>query len=146
MSNPAQDDYSINAEALQAEFEALQIPSNIAPRLLALWLEREQEAIEREQQKNFPPEKPKQYGRNLVRLFPAYIGIAIMCLSIVLGLIQGQDSTTILQSACIAFLVYTIIGFFVGMIAENCVNESVETLLREVVKRSRTAEETEPQQ
>ena len=143
MSNSTLNDYSSNAAALQAEFEALHIPENIDPRLLALWIEREQEAIEREHKKNNPPFIPKKCGRSLVRLFPAYIGIAIMCLTILLGLVQGQEPSAILRMACITFLVYTIIGFFVGMVMERCVNDSVETLLQDIVKRNRNEEEIE---
>jgi len=142
MSSPEQnghsvDDHPIDASAMQAELEALQIPAGIDPRLLALWLEREQDAIEREQRKYDPAPLPEKNGRSLTRLFPAYIGITVMCLSIILGLIQRQEPTAILQSACIAFLVYTVIGIFVGMIVERCVNDSVETLLRDIVRRSR---------
>ena len=144
MSNSTLNDYSLNAAALQAEFEALHIPANIDPRLLALWIEREQEAIDREHKKNNPPPiPPKKCGRSLARLFPAYIGIAIMCLTIVLGLVQGQETTAILQAACIAFLVYTIIGFVVGIVIERCVKDSVETLLRDIVNRNRQEELTE---
>jgi hypothetical protein len=123
---------------MQAEFAALYVPPNIDPQLLALWIEREQIAIERSQRKA-PPPPPREQGRNLVRLFPAYIGIAVMCFAILLGLIQNHETTVILQTACIAFLVYTFIGIFVGVIAERCVNDSVETLLRDIIKRGKQA-------
>ena len=113
--------------------------------LLALWVEREQHAIKLKAQRGQPPPPPKMFGRSLARLFPAYIGIAVMCFSIILGVLQGKEPTLILQIACIAFLVYTFIGLVVGIVAEYCVTESVETLLRDVVKRSRelVKEETE---
>jgi len=125
------------ATTLQEQFEALNIPSNIDPHLLALWMQREEEEIERRKRKHVIP--PTKVGRRLDRLFAAYIGIAVMCLAVVLGLIQGHDPATILQTTCIVFLVYTVIGFFVGLIAERCVNDSVESLLREIVTRSRDA-------
>ena len=144
MSNSTLNDDSLNAAALQAEFEALYVPENIDPRLLALWVEREQAAIDREHKRKNPPlVPPKKCGRSLVRLFPAYIGIAIMCLTVVLGLVQGLETTVILKTACIAFLVYTIIGFVVGIVIERCVHDSVETLLRDVVNRNRKEELTE---
>jgi len=133
-----QDDHAFDtAEALQAQFEALEIPPNIDPQLLALWMQRERDEIERRKRKFVKP--PRRYGRSLNRLFAAYIGIAVMCLSILLGLIQGHEPTAILMTACIAFLVYTILGAFVGLIAERCVSDSVETLLRDIVHRSRNA-------
>jgi len=134
MSSSVQNDSSFGTEAMQAEFEALHVPPNIDPRLLALWIEREQVAIERKQRKAPPP--PREPGRSLVRLFPAYIGIAVMCVAVLLGLIQNRETTAILQTACITFLIYTFIGIFVGVIAERCVNDSVETLLRDIIKRS----------
>jgi len=138
MSSSVQDDNLLDeAVAMQAQFEALDIPSNIDPHLLALWMQREQDEIERKQRKFVKP--PRKYGRSLNRLFAAYVGIAVMCLAIVLGLVQGLEPTAILKTACIAFLVYTIIGAFVGLIAERCVNDSVETLLRDIVNRSRDA-------
>lgn len=121
----------------QAQFEALDIPRNIDPYLLALWVQREQDEINRKQRKHIPP--PQKWGRNLNLLFAAYIGIAVMCLSVILGLIQQREPTVILQTTCIVFLIYTVIGFFVGIIAEHCVADSVETLLRDIVNRSREA-------
>jgi hypothetical protein len=122
------------ASEFLAQFESLEIPPNIDPKLLALWLEREREAIENSQGKQ---KKPKsKYGRKLNRLFAAYIGIVVLCLAIVLGFVQQKETMEILNFACQAFLVYTVIGFFVGCIAEYCVNDSVETLLREIIRRS----------
>jgi hypothetical protein len=136
--SPVQDTYSIDMAAFQAEFEALDIPSNIDPQLLALWIEREQYEIAHSRRRPAPP-APKKCGRSLIRLFPAYIGISVMCFAVILGLIQQHEPAVTLQMACIAFLFYTIVGMFVGMIAERCVNDSVETLLRDIVKRSTEA-------
>ena len=137
MQTSVQDE-SIDAAAMQAEFENLYIPPNIDPHLLALWLEREQDKIERVKKKQAAPPQ-KQIGRRLTRLFPSYIGISVMCLAIILGLFQCQETKSILQMACSAFLAYTCFGFVVGVIAERCVNDSVETLLRDIVSRSREA-------
>lgn len=136
--SPVQDDHLFDEAAVQqAQFEALDIPPNIDSTLLALWMQRKQNEIKRNKGESDIP--PKKHGRSLNRLFAAYVGIAVMCLSIVLGLIQGQEPTTILKTACVAFLVYTIIGAFVGLISERCVNDSVETLLWDIVNRSRAA-------
>jgi hypothetical protein len=138
--SPVQHDQAVDDDvaALRAQFEALDIPPNIDPYLLALWVQRERDEIERKQRKYIKP--PRKYGRSLNRLFAAYIGIAVMCLSLILGLLQGQEPAAILQMTCIAFLVYTVIGACVGWIAERCVNDSVETLLRDIVNRSRETE------
>ena len=136
--SPVQDNHSFDdAAELKAQFEALDIPPNIDPRLLALWMQREEDEIERKKKRQYSVKPPKEYGRSLNRLFATYIGITVMCMAIVLGLIQGLEPATILKTACIAFLVYTVMGAFVGLIAESCVNDSVETLLRDIVNRSR---------
>jgi len=139
LENSVYEDNSFeeDAAALQEQFETLDIPPNIDPRLLALWIQREQDAIDLKRRQYVKP--PAKHGRALNRLFAAYIGIGVMCLSVVVGLIQHQEPTAILQTTCIVFLIYTIIGAFVGMIAERCVNDSVETLLRDIVKRAREA-------
>ena len=131
------EDLSGRTAFLEAQFEALEVPPNIDPHLLALWIQREQDEIDHKKRKYIKP--PMKYGRNLNCLFAAYVGIAVMCLSVVLGLIQRQEPAVILQTTCIVFLVYTVIGAFVGMIAERCVGDSVETLLRDIVRRSREA-------
>ncbi|GHT40545.1 hypothetical protein FACS189443_1030 [Planctomycetales bacterium] len=125
---------SQSAESLLAQLEALEIPPNIDPKLLEIWLRREHEKIEHRNIKYVTP--PTKFGRKLSLMFSAYIGIGVMCLSIVLGLVQGKEPNAILQTTCVVFLVYTIAGFFVGIIAEYCVTDSVETLLREIVRRT----------
>jgi hypothetical protein len=120
----------------QAQLESLEIPPNIDPKLLALWLEREREAIENQEKAKKPKLKSKYRYRKLNRLFAAYVGIIVFCLTIILGFIQQKETIEILNNACLSFLVYTVIGFFVGSVAEYCVNDSVETLLREIIRRS----------
>jgi hypothetical protein len=120
----------------QAQLESLEIPPNIDPKLLALWLEREREAIENQEKPKKPKSKSKYRHRKLNRLFAAYIGIIVFCLTIILGFVQRKEIIEILNNACLSFLIYTIIGFFVGCVVEYCVNDSVETLLREIIRRS----------
>ncbi|MGL4593494.1 MAG: hypothetical protein ACRCUY_02055 [Thermoguttaceae bacterium] len=120
--------------AFQEEFESLEIPKKIDPKLLELWLNREREAIEKagaSQQSNQPRRR-----RKLSYLFASYIGIIVMCLTIILGFVQNASETEILASACRAFIIYAILGFVFGCIAEKCVSESVETLLREIIRRA----------
>lgn len=124
----------------QTQLESLEIPPNIDPKLLALWLEREQEAI-KNQEKPKPP-KTKYHHRKLSRLFAAYIGIVLFCLAIILGFVQQKETSEILNDACFCFFVYAVAGFFVGWVIEYCVNDSVETLLREIIRRSKEAAAT----
>jgi hypothetical protein len=125
----------------QAQLESLEIPPTIDPKLLALWLERERDAIENQEKskKLKSKSKSKYQHRKLNRLFAAYIGIIVFCLTIILGFIQQKETIEILNNACLSFLAYTVIGFFVGCVAEYCVSDSVETLLREIIRRSNEA-------
>ncbi|MDR0336613.1 MAG: hypothetical protein LBI18_05935 [Planctomycetaceae bacterium] len=120
---------------LQTQLESLEIPPNIDPKLLALWLERERETIKNQEKSELKP-KSKYQRKKLSRLFAAYIGIIVFCLAIILGFVQRKETFEILNNACLCFLIYTVIGFFVGLVAEYCVNDSVETLLREIIRRS----------
>ncbi|GHT09659.1 hypothetical protein FACS1894170_00560 [Planctomycetales bacterium] len=126
-------DYS--ADELQSQLETLQIPSNIDPRLLEIWIQREQAAIDKKKQRYKPP--TVRSGRKLSLVFAAVIGVGVMCLSIILGLVQGKETAEILPTTCEVFLFYTIAGYVAGIIAELCVTDSVETILREIVKRTR---------
>ncbi len=126
-------------------FASLEVPANIDPRLLELWFHREREALE----KGGTPQKKNISGtRKLTWLFASCTGILVMCMVIVLGLIQGNETDEILKQTCQSFLFYGIAGFFAGWIMECCVIDSVETLLREAVRRSseaaaRKSDETE---
>ncbi|MDR3234074.1 MAG: hypothetical protein LBT46_10505 [Planctomycetaceae bacterium] len=127
----------LSASGLQTQLEALEIPLNIDPRLLEIWLRREQDEIARRQKKYVPP--PVHYGQKLSLVFAAVVGIGVMCMTIILGLVQGKEPEVILATTCKVFLFYTLAGYFTGIIAEYCVTDSVETLLREIIKRSREA-------
>jgi amino acid permease len=120
----------------QEQLASLEIPPNIDPKLLALWLERERETFENQEKANKRKSKSKYQYRKLNRLFAAYIGIIVFCLTIILGFVQQKETIEILNNACLSFLVYMVIGFFVGCVVEYCVNDSVETLLREIIRRS----------
>jgi hypothetical protein len=117
------------------QFEALEIPPDIDPKLLNLWLEREREEFEKEEKQKHTLERVER-GRNLCVLFAAFIGITVMCFAIVLGFIQQKDPTEILVGTCKVFLIYSIIGFVIGWVADTCVRESVEVLLREILRRN----------
>jgi len=129
-------------DSFQATLESLEIPQNIDPRLLALWIEREREEWEKKQETEKTRKGVKK--RSLGILFAAFIGILAMCLTIVLGLVRGTEADEILSTACRTFLLFTVNGFVAGLIAESCVAESVETLLREIIRRSHE-ESSEPQ-
>ena len=134
----------IEVHTQQEQFESLVIPSEIDPKLLALWLEREREEIE----KNNPVPKTDNVcrGRPLSVLFAAYVGIVVMCFTIALGFLQQKESAEILVSTCKMFLIYSIVGFVIGKFADNYVHESVETLLREIVRRNNTPLSVAPQE
>jgi hypothetical protein len=132
------------ADDMREQLSAIEIPANIDSRLLELWLYRERqeiELLERKEKKRYV----KPHGRSLGRIFAAFTGIVVMMTMILLGLVQGKEVNEILTSTCIAFLVYTVLGFFVGYFFEGCVSDSVETLLREIVTRSKKNNNDQPE-
>lgn len=131
--------------AFQEQLEALEIPSHIDPRLFALWLEREREELEKPGDGKIVSSSKGRQTRKLSRIFAAYVGIVAMCVVITLGLFQGKETVEILTSACKTFLFYVIFGFFAGWIAETCIKDSVETMLREIVHRSEDSVHKEPE-
>lgn len=121
------------AATLSAAFESLEIPPGIDPKLLQIWLEREREEVEKNNE--VPRKENVRRGRQLSILFAAYIGITVMCLTIALGFLQEKEPAEILAQTCRMFLCYCAAGFVVGKVTERCINESAETLLREIVRR-----------
>ncbi len=132
-----------SAGSYMEQLDALEVPSNIDPVLLALWRERELAEWQKQSRQNESAIARKAPIRSLGRLFAAFVGVSAMCLIIVLGLIHGRESGDILISACQVFLFYTVLGYFVGWVAEKCVQDSVETLLREIIRRGDQSEPLE---
>jgi hypothetical protein len=129
------------SDSFQALLDSLEIPPNIDPRLLALWIERERD----EWEKNHRSPRMRKTGktRSLGVLFAAFVGIMAMCLTILLGIVRETETQEILITASEVFLAYTLLGFVLGLIAEYCVAESVETLLRDIIRRSHEAEQAQ---
>jgi hypothetical protein len=142
--NIQENNVTDTADKMREQFSAVEIPANIDPRLLELWLYRERQEIERRERQ----EKKRRVvpcGRSLGRVFAAFAGIVVMMTMIVLGLVQGKEVNDILANACIAFLVYTVLGFLIGYFVEGCVSDSVETLLNEILERGKEQQENNTQ-
>ena len=130
------------SEAFRQELARLEIPHNIDPRLFALWLERENKSFEQKQHEHeIAPRQATRPGVSLVPLFGAFLGITVMIVTILLGLVQANEPNDILFLACKTFLGYTLLGCVAGWIAERCVRDSVETMLREIGRRTSVTEE-----
>ncbi|MDR1479258.1 MAG: hypothetical protein LBJ00_09980 [Planctomycetaceae bacterium] len=126
---------------MKEQLAAIEIPANIDPRLLALWLYRERQEIENLERKD-KKRYVESHGRSLARIFAAFTGVVVMMTMILLGVVQGKEVNDILVNTCIVFLVYTVLGFFVGYFFEGCVSDSVETLLREIVERNKNNDQS----
>lgn len=121
-------------ERFQQMLSGVEIPRNIAPELVNLWLERERENFKRQEEPELPPNEPT--GLSLDRVLAAFIGVIGMIVTIVLGLVRADDMALILRSACFSLVLYSVIGFIAGLIAEHCLRESAEALAREIVVKS----------
>ncbi len=132
----------ISTVSFQELLEKLDIPPNIDPRLLALWIERERNELDKKDKRGEVKKRAKTHS--LGGPFAAFVGITAMCLAVLLGIVQGKEAAEILPNACWTFLIYIGIGFFAGLVAEYCVADSVETLLREIIRRGHEAAESIP--
>lgn len=83
-----------------------------------------------------PPEESPVKRRQLCVLYAAFIGISAMVIVILLGAIRGTDVDAILVAACRSLLVFCVIGFITGKIAEMCVQESARSMIREMLQRT----------
>ena len=73
--------------------------------------------------------------RKLGVLYAACLGISAMIIVIVLGIIRCSDVDTVLVNSSRTILVYCVIGFFAGKIAEMCINESAKSMIRKMLQR-----------
>ncbi len=118
---------------------AIPVPSNIDPSIIDIWLEKEKKALFAEQLHE--KSKGDVRERPLSTLFMVYIAVVGMIVAIILGIVNGSPAAEILDTAFRSLLCYGVIGFVIGLIAEHTVRESVETVVREVVRKSDEAGE-----
>lgn len=126
----------------EARFEKMlseiEIPENIDPELLNIWLERERRNFINREEPEIPLSQPGGYSLN--RTLAAFIGVLGMITTIALGLVRGEASDLLLCSACFSLFFYAGLGFLAGLIAEYCIRESTEVLAREIVTKSESPE------
>jgi hypothetical protein len=83
---------------------------------------------------------PKQEShvkrRGLGVLYAAFLGVSAMLIVILLGLIRCTDVDIVLINGSRTLLVYGIIGFIAGKIAEFCIREASKSMIREMLQRT----------
>ena len=114
----------------------VQVPTNIDPALFDTWYNNEIRSIRGEIENENEIAKEVKPPRGLGRVMAAYIGVMAMLVAILMGLLRGTSAPAILDTACWTLIGFTVIGYLAGLIAEHTVRESVETAVREVVRRS----------
>lgn len=130
------------AVTAHAKEEVEVIPPGIDPVLLYIWQEkrrREKERDEEDPKTKFAPPKTTRY-RSLSATYAAYVGSVGMMVAIVFGILNGYDRHSIVDQACFSLLIFTIVGYVFGWIADFCVRESVIAILREILERSDQAQ------
>ena len=83
-----------------------------------------------------PKEEPPVKQRRLSVLYAAFIGVGAMVMVIILGVIRSTDVDIILVNCCRSLIVFCVIGFIAGKIAEMCVRDSAKSMLREMLQRT----------
>lgn len=74
--------------------------------------------------------------RRLCVLYAAVIGVSAMILVILLGVIRSTDVNLLLTNGCRSLLVFSVIGFIAGLIAEMCVRDAAKSMIREMLQRT----------
>lgn len=79
---------------------------------------------------------PPPRTRRLGPLYAAFLGVGAMVLVILLGVVRGIDVDEILANGSRTLLLFCLVGFIAGKIAEMCVNESAKLMLHEMLRRT----------
>ncbi|MCL2117911.1 MAG: hypothetical protein FWH27_05730 [Planctomycetaceae bacterium] len=80
--------------------------------------------------------EPPVKQRRLSVLYAAFIGVSAMILVMIVGVVRCTDVDMILANSCRTLMVFCVIGFITGMIAEMCVRESAKSMIREMLQRT----------
>jgi len=88
------------------------------------------------EKQNKKEEIPAVQGRQMGAYYAALLGVGAMLLVILLGILRGTDVDLILVTSSRTLLVFSVIGFIAGKIAEMCVRESAKSMIREMLRRS----------
>ncbi len=111
------------------DFKDWESSGQIDPLMLRL-LQKKYEAVRRGES------EPAIKQRKLGALYAAFIGVGAMVMVMLLGVIRGTDVDQILLNSCRSLLVFCIIGFIAGKIAEMCVHQSAKSMIYEMLRRS----------
>jgi len=74
--------------------------------------------------------------RKLGILYAAFLGVGAMIMVILSGVLRCVDVDIILVNGSRTLLVYCILGFIAGKIAEMCVRESAKSMIRKMLQRA----------
>ena len=88
------------------------------------------------EKQNKKEEIPAVQGRQMGAYYAALLGVGAMLLVILLGILRGTDVDLILVTSSRTLLVFSVIGFIAGKIAEMCVRESAKSMIRDMLRRS----------
>ena len=83
-----------------------------------------------------PQEIPSMKQRHLSVIYAAFIGVSASVLVILLGMIRCTDVELILVHCCRNLVVFCVIGFMIGFIAEMCMRDSAKSMIREMLQRT----------
>ena len=75
----------------------------------------------------------------MARAYSGVLGAIALCLVIVCGLLTGLPPDEILSQALVVFFIFSVIGFWIGNLAQKTVSESVENRFRAEMARLHTA-------
>jgi len=69
----------------------------------------------------------------MARLFASFFGAVAFLVVILRGLLEGRAVEATLESACIALVIFSLVGGWLGWTAEGAVRQAVETQVEAVL-------------
>ena len=116
------------------DFRDWESASQIDPLMLRLLQKKSSQSATVPQEEHFV--KQRQLGG----LYAIFVGVSAMLMVLLLGMIRGIEVDTVLVTSCRTLLMFGVIGFLAGKIAEMCVRDSAKSMIREMLQRADTAQ------
>ena len=69
----------------------------------------------------------------MARLFASFFGAVAFLVVILRGLLEGRAVEATLESACLALVIFSLVGGWLGWTAEGAVRQAVETQVEAVL-------------
>ncbi|MEZ6136055.1 MAG: hypothetical protein R3C53_14230 [Pirellulaceae bacterium] len=81
----------------------------------------------------------------MARAYAGVLGVIALTLAILRGLMLGMLPNEILSQSLVVFLLFACVGYWIGLVAEKTVSESVENRFRDEMASLQSVAANEPE-